>query len=103
MCFPTCFPYGDGVFGLPCTKPLTFQQWLSMLLLREELVCTIAPLVALTDPPEPPITLMLPHLLPPDTPYETIRTYPRPKRMAIPDPITHSHTHARRESPDTCL
>ncbi len=37
MCFPHCFPYGDGVFGLPRAWPLTFQQWAQMLLLREEL------------------------------------------------------------------
>ena len=36
-CFPKCFPYGDGVFGLPRATSLTFQQWASMLLLREEL------------------------------------------------------------------
>ena len=36
-CFPKSFPYGDGVFGLPRAKGLTFQQWASMLLLREEL------------------------------------------------------------------
>ena len=36
-CFPKCFPYGDGVFGLPREKSLTFQQCASMLLLREEL------------------------------------------------------------------
>ena len=25
MCFPQCFPYGDGVFGLPRANALTFQ------------------------------------------------------------------------------
>ena len=38
MCFPHCFPYGDGVFGLPRARPLSFQQWSHMLILREELV-----------------------------------------------------------------
>ena len=37
MCFPDCFPYGDGVFGLPRATPLTFQQCAGMHLLREEL------------------------------------------------------------------
>jgi hypothetical protein len=37
MCFPDCFPYGDGVFGLPRAETLTFQQWSSMLMEREEL------------------------------------------------------------------
>ena len=36
-CFPDCFPYGDGVFGLPRETTLTFQEWASLLLLREEL------------------------------------------------------------------
>ena len=43
MCFPTCFPYGDGVFGLPRQKPLTFQQCASMHLLREELCYNVTP------------------------------------------------------------
>jgi hypothetical protein len=43
MCFPECFPYGDGVFGLPSAKPLTFQQWQSFLLLREELCFNVTP------------------------------------------------------------
>ena len=38
MCFPHLFPYGDGVFGLPRSEPLTFQQCSVMHLLREELV-----------------------------------------------------------------
>ena len=37
MCFPDCFPYGDGVFALPRENPLTFQQWLRLVFLREEL------------------------------------------------------------------
>ena len=37
MCFPVCFPYGDGVFGLPRAKNLTFQQCAAMQFLREEL------------------------------------------------------------------
>ena len=40
MCFPDLFPYGDGVFGL-ARRPggaLTFQQCVTMHLLREELV-----------------------------------------------------------------
>ena len=45
LCFPDCFPYGDGVFGLPREKPLTFQQCASMHLLREELVYTISPAI----------------------------------------------------------
>ena len=36
MCFPHLFPYGDGVFGLPRQKPLTFQQLAVMLNMREE-------------------------------------------------------------------
>ena len=36
--FPHLFPYGDGVFGLPRQKPMTFQQHTAMLLLREELI-----------------------------------------------------------------
>ena len=35
--FPRLFPYGDGVFGLDRRRPLTFQQWALMLLLRTEL------------------------------------------------------------------
>jgi len=38
MCFPHCFPYGDGVFGLPRVQQLSFQQWAHMLMLREELI-----------------------------------------------------------------
>ena len=45
MCFPHCFPYGDGVFGLPREKPLTFMQCVSMHLLREELVYDITPVM----------------------------------------------------------
>ena len=45
MCFPHCFPYGDGVFGLPREKPITFQQCISMHLLREELVYDITPIM----------------------------------------------------------
>ena len=41
MCFPDCFPYGDGVFGLPRETPLTFQQWMQLLILREELAYSI--------------------------------------------------------------
>ena len=41
MCFPDCFPYGDGVFGLPRETPLTFQQWMHQLILREELAYSI--------------------------------------------------------------
>ena len=41
MCFPDCFPYGDGVFGLPRETPLTFQQWTRLLFLREELEYSI--------------------------------------------------------------
>ena len=37
MGFPDCFPYGDGVFGLPRAEPLTFQQCADMHLIREEL------------------------------------------------------------------
>lgn len=37
MCFPILFPYGDGVFGLPRRNRLTFQQCVTMHLLREEL------------------------------------------------------------------
>ena len=40
MCFPDLFPYGDGVFGL-ARRPgasLTFQQCVTMHLLREELL-----------------------------------------------------------------
>ena len=43
MCFPQCFPYGDGAFGLPRETRLTFQQWSSMIILREELVYQVAP------------------------------------------------------------
>ena len=43
MCFPHCFPYGDGVFGLPRAAPLTFQQWAHMLILREELEYQVCP------------------------------------------------------------
>ena len=41
MCFPDCFPYGDGVFGLPRETPLTFQQWTRLVFLREELEYSI--------------------------------------------------------------
>jgi len=43
MCFPHCFPYGDGVFGLPRAQSLTFQQWAHMLILREELSYEVRP------------------------------------------------------------
>jgi len=43
MCFPHSFPYGDGVFGLPRSQPLTFQQWAHMLILREELAYEVDP------------------------------------------------------------
>ena len=43
MCFPHCFLYGDGVFGLPREQPLTFQRRAGMHLLREELSYDIAP------------------------------------------------------------
>lgn len=43
MCFPHLFPYGDGVFGLPRQRPLTFQQLAVMLDLREELCYDISP------------------------------------------------------------
>ena len=43
MCFPHCFPYGDGVFGLPRAKTLTFQQCEFMHLLREELEYDVLP------------------------------------------------------------
>ena len=43
MCFPHCFPYGDGVFALLRKCPLSFQQWSQMLLLREELVYEVQP------------------------------------------------------------
>ena len=43
MCFPHCFPYGDGVFGLPRIQSLSFQQWAQMLLLREELAYELLP------------------------------------------------------------
>ena len=42
-CFPHLFPYGDGVFGLPRQKPMTFQQHTSMLYLREELRYEVTP------------------------------------------------------------
>ena len=43
MCFPHLFPYGDGVFGLPRQKPLTFQQYAVMLDMREELCYNVTP------------------------------------------------------------
>ncbi|CAK0853503.1 unnamed protein product [Prorocentrum cordatum] len=43
MCFPDKFPYGDGVFGLSWTAPMSFQQCTSMHLLREELVHQVTP------------------------------------------------------------
>ncbi|CAK0852500.1 unnamed protein product, partial [Prorocentrum cordatum] len=43
MCFPDKFPYGDGVFGLSRTSPMSFQQCASMHLLREELVYQVTP------------------------------------------------------------
>ena len=41
--FPLLFPYGDGVFGLPRRRHMTFQQWASYLLTRTELSYTCAP------------------------------------------------------------
>jgi hypothetical protein len=35
--FPYLFPYGDGVFGIERRRPMTFQQWSAMLMLRTEL------------------------------------------------------------------
>ncbi|CAK0803316.1 unnamed protein product [Prorocentrum cordatum] len=43
MCFPDKFPYGDGVFGLSRTAPMSFHQCTSMHLLREELVYQVTP------------------------------------------------------------
>ena len=43
MCFPNLFPYGDGVFGLSRKTLLTFQQWMGMHLLREELSYGVTP------------------------------------------------------------
>ena len=43
MSFPDKFPYGDGVFGLARLRPLTFQQCVTMHLLREELVYQLTP------------------------------------------------------------
>ena len=43
MCFPHVFPYGDGVFGFPRAKALTFQQCEFMHLLREELEYDVLP------------------------------------------------------------
>ena len=43
MCFPSLFPYGDGVFGLARRTRLTFQQCASMHLLREELSFQVTP------------------------------------------------------------
>ena len=38
--FPLLFPYGDGVFGLPRRRHMTFQQWASYMLTRTELSYT---------------------------------------------------------------
>ncbi|CAK0851590.1 unnamed protein product, partial [Prorocentrum cordatum] len=35
--FPHLFPYGDGVYGIDRRRPLSFQQWCRVLLLRAEL------------------------------------------------------------------
>ena len=40
-CFPHLFPYGDGVFGLPRRRPMTFQQCVSYHLVREELAYNV--------------------------------------------------------------
>ena len=40
-CFPHLFPYGDGVFGLPRRRPMTFQQCVSYHIVREELAYTV--------------------------------------------------------------
>ena len=41
--FPLLFPYGDGVFGLPRRRHMTFQQWASYMLTRTELSYTCDP------------------------------------------------------------
>ena len=43
--FPLLFPYGDGVYGLPRRRHMTFQQWASYMITRTELSYTC-------DPPE---------------------------------------------------
>ena len=40
--FPLLFPYGDGVFGLPRRRHMTFQQWATYMLTRTELSYTCA-------------------------------------------------------------
>ena len=41
--FPLLFPYGDGVYGLPRRRHMTFQQWASYMLTRTELSYTCDP------------------------------------------------------------
>ena len=36
-CFPVCFPYGDGVFGVEREARLTYEEWYRCLLARDEL------------------------------------------------------------------
>ena len=33
-----CFPYGDGVFGIERDRDLSYEEWVTYLLQREELV-----------------------------------------------------------------
>ena len=47
---PYLFPYGDGVFGIARVRPMTFQQWAYMLLLRTELDYQIAPEASIGPP-----------------------------------------------------